>query len=213
MQYPVPGLFCSLSTISMYCNLRAAVLLAYLRVLFLSMSISFIRHKPDKQPPPFPGQSIIPQAHMYKATLSRSGFPIIFLTGVPSEGDTHILAFQAAEEESDSITLYVAKEDTHILAFQAAEEESDSITFYVPMGEPRQVHHTQSLEDLAAGVTAAIITMPWQMLLPSRVRMLWSKLLAAYWMNSTETPCMSVLHDTISFILFAPSCRSSRIQV
>ena len=117
-----------------------------------------------------------PQAHMYKATLSRSGFPIIFLTGVPSEGDTHILAFQAAEEESDSITLYVAK------------------------GEPHIVHIVQSLKDLVAGVTAAIITMSWQMLLPSRVRMLWSKLLAAYWMNYTEKSRMAVLYDTIAFI-------------
>ena len=47
-----------MSTVSMYCNIRAAVLLEYVRVLFLS--ISFIRHQPDKPP----RQSIIPLAQV-----------------------------------------------------------------------------------------------------------------------------------------------------
>ena len=42
--------------------------------------------------------------------------------------------------------------------------------------------------------------MSWHMLLPFRVRMLWSKLLATYLVNYTEKPWMSVLYDTISFI-------------
>ncbi len=49
---------------------------------------------------------------------------------------------------------------------------------------------------LGTGVTAAIIPMPWNVLLPSRVRMLWSTLSAAYWMNSPEKPGISVICDT-----------------
>jgi len=79
MQYPVPGLFCSLSTISMYCNLRAAVLLAYLRVLFLSMSISFIRHKPDKHPPFPPGNQLSPKHTCTKQRYPDQGFQFYFL--------------------------------------------------------------------------------------------------------------------------------------
>ena len=43
------------------------------------------------------------------------------------------------------------------------------------------------------------------MLVPPRVRLLWSKLLAAYWMNSPDKLWMKVLYDTISSVGAAKS--------